>query len=555
MNAMFVDILKKLTAEQGKEALLNPAKCKALLADYTKGEYKKESRLLLQAIDAGVSKAIDTTGELELCKRQQIKVLHEEYGMDQEIAANVVDMLALVLRGEQETETSHVCSNCGKELQKEWKSCPYCSTPVAKTNQAAGSAISSGSGGGGYGVSLIDSDDDIIRACTEEIKSCPNLPEAYEMRGSAYFNKAQYDMAIRDYTEAIKLNPNKEDYYIGRGDAYKEDGEYDMAIKDYTEAIRLNPRNVNGYMKRAVCYFDKGCDCDEDDEDEAEKVCKDCNEAAFRDYTEAIRLDPKKADAYIGRGDLYKIEDKFDMAIKDYTEALRLDPNDSFGYWKRGDTYFYKAQYDMAIKDYTECIRLNPSNYFVYRFRGDAYRNIAQYDLAIRNYTDAIRLKPDYTDAYCWRGKSYRQLGQISQAIQDYETALSLNPNIDRVQRWLRNIKDLQLPVVDGQILKTSQFVRAKGIFSFEDGNLFLCKDRLEWKGNKDNIVIPIEKISSVKFYSETSKNSGFTIKLDDNSKYHFITLTEYIHDNEESKQEMESWISAINDVRNGILG
>jgi len=36
MNTMFFDILKKLTAEQGKEALLNPSKCKALLADYTK---------------------------------------------------------------------------------------------------------------------------------------------------------------------------------------------------------------------------------------------------------------------------------------------------------------------------------------------------------------------------------------------------------------------------------------------------------------------------------------------------------------------------------------
>jgi hypothetical protein len=42
MDSTFITILQKLISEQGKEALLNPAKCKALLADYTHGEYKKD---------------------------------------------------------------------------------------------------------------------------------------------------------------------------------------------------------------------------------------------------------------------------------------------------------------------------------------------------------------------------------------------------------------------------------------------------------------------------------------------------------------------------------
>jgi len=136
MNSMFIDILKKLIADQGREALLNPSKCKAFLADYTKGEYKKESHLLLQAIDAGVQKAIDTTGELELCKLQQIRVLKEELFLAAEAAEDVVDTLALVLRGKQESAASPICPNCGKELQKEWKTCPYCGTVVVKIQQA-----------------------------------------------------------------------------------------------------------------------------------------------------------------------------------------------------------------------------------------------------------------------------------------------------------------------------------------------------------------------------------------------------------------------------------
>jgi len=100
MDKGFIDILQKLTAEQGKEALLNPVKCKAFLADYTKGEYKKESRLLLQALETGVQKEIITTQELEICKKQQARLLQDEYFLAAEIASDVVDTLVLFLRGE-----------------------------------------------------------------------------------------------------------------------------------------------------------------------------------------------------------------------------------------------------------------------------------------------------------------------------------------------------------------------------------------------------------------------------------------------------------------------
>jgi len=131
MNSTFVDILRKLISEQGREVLLNARTCKALLADYTRGEYKKESRLVLQAIEAGVAKEINGTVELEICKKQQARELQEEYGLAEAVAADIVDTFALVLRAGQKSvpTQSEACKKCGKELQKEWKVCPYCGTP------------------------------------------------------------------------------------------------------------------------------------------------------------------------------------------------------------------------------------------------------------------------------------------------------------------------------------------------------------------------------------------------------------------------------------------
>jgi hypothetical protein len=99
MDKAFITIVQKLIAEQGKDALLNAAKCKGLLADYTCGEYKKESRLLLQALEAGTAKAIASTTELQICKLQQIRYLQDEFFITQDIATGVVDLLELVLRG------------------------------------------------------------------------------------------------------------------------------------------------------------------------------------------------------------------------------------------------------------------------------------------------------------------------------------------------------------------------------------------------------------------------------------------------------------------------
>jgi len=101
MNPEFIAILKKLVTEQGKEVLFNSTKCKAFLADYTHGEFKKESRLLIQTVEAGVPKAIDTSDEISQCKQQQIRVLREEFFIVEEIATDVIDTLYLLLRGEK----------------------------------------------------------------------------------------------------------------------------------------------------------------------------------------------------------------------------------------------------------------------------------------------------------------------------------------------------------------------------------------------------------------------------------------------------------------------
>jgi len=100
MEQAFIDIVKQMVKEHGGASLMDVKKCKALLTDYTKNEYKKQSRLLLLTVEEDVPKIIEGAQDLAACKKAQIKELEEDCGISHLFAAEIVNLLALVLRGD-----------------------------------------------------------------------------------------------------------------------------------------------------------------------------------------------------------------------------------------------------------------------------------------------------------------------------------------------------------------------------------------------------------------------------------------------------------------------
>jgi formylglycine-generating enzyme required for sulfatase activity len=142
MDTQFIAIVQKLLAEQGKDAMDNTSRFKSFLANYfslfslTGTEYQEECRLLMQAIEAGVAKAISSAQELAICKKQQIKMLQEEHFLAEGAAVDVVDALGLVLRGD--TSRTRMSGKAGEGM-------PATGT-LAVTVVTAGTLRISGSG-------------------------------------------------------------------------------------------------------------------------------------------------------------------------------------------------------------------------------------------------------------------------------------------------------------------------------------------------------------------------------------------------------------------------
>ena len=282
----FIDILKQLVKEQGNDALTDAKRCKAFLADITKNEFKKECRFILQAVEAGAAKAIEGTDDLALCKQAKIKELNDDYGLDPSIAADTVNALALVLRGEQVGVKNPVEVSANKEAVDAFD----------------------------RGVEQLNKKKDYAKAIeefSEAIRLDPNYSKAYRYRGQTYFNIKQYDLAINDCTEALRIGPESAMAYQDRGSSYYfGKKQYDLAIKDFTEATKIKPDHAMFYKYRGDCYR-----------------MTEQYELAIKDFTEAIRFEPNSAFAYGIRGAAYCGLGQKDLAKQDLEKAISLDPN------------------------------------------------------------------------------------------------------------------------------------------------------------------------------------------------------------------------------------
>ena len=286
-------------------------------------------------------------------------------------------------------------------------------------------------------------------------------PQGYLQRGIEVHQKGEREEAITYYTTVILPSPDDTAQppdkdilawaHHHRGTAHMSENPkesvVDLAISDFDKAIQLkmeviasvseNPDRVRrlekelskAYVYRANAYYWKKGDSDN----------------AIADYTKAIELDPKSAEAYKDRGISYLSDGNIDEAIRDYTKAIELDPESAEAYKNRAIAYLGKSDFDNVITDYTKAIELDPDDTSIYRYRGLAHFGNSETDKAIDDFSRAIQLDSDSADAYYNRGVVQLRLQDWEGAKADLTTAAKNGLDIaNEFQQDYGRIKDFE---------------------------------------------------------------------------------------------------------------
>ena len=158
-------------------------------------------------------------------------------------------------------------------------------------------------------------------------------------------------------------------------------------------------------------------------------VKKGQTDEAFKQYQEAIRLNPDDPNAHNNLGNALVKKGQIDEAITQIQEALRLKPDYAEAHNTLGAALHKMGQIDEAISQLQEALRLKPDYAEAHNNLGTALGEKGQIDEAISQYQEAIRLKPDYALAHNNLGIALYRKGRASEAIRQFQEALRLKPD------------------------------------------------------------------------------------------------------------------------------
>ena len=175
-------------------------------------------------------------------------------------------------------------------------------------------------------------------------------------QGLVWFAQAEYDRASESFTKVLEISPyGEENYkvYFNRGMAYLKNRDYEKAIFDFTKAMEMAPQK-----DKEIVYFSfksRG------DAWQGKREYPN----AIKDYSDALQLFPQHESVkhvYQGRAWAALNMEKYDDAIADFTAALSLDGKMANAYYGRGLAWYKKGDPQRAMQDAKEAVKLKSGN-------------------------------------------------------------------------------------------------------------------------------------------------------------------------------------------------
>ncbi len=174
--------------------------------------------------------------------------------------------------------------------------------------------------------------------------------------------------------------------------------------------------------------------------------------AALIEIDETLGPDPTNssgpidAQDYINRGDARGSRAEYDKANADYTKAIELKPKFAEAFLHRGHSLILQEKTNEAVADFREALRLDPQAAEGYEYLGYIYENGNDNEKAVQNYQKAIQLGTH-------RPPVYARLAWIlltgPESLQNHQQGLELARKACILSDWKESQMIVQLVYAD----------------------------------------------------------------------------------------------------------
>ncbi len=250
----------------------------------------------------------------------------------------------------------------------------------------------------------------IVSACGVNKKA-----EIHYQDGLVHLTEMRFIKAIESFSTAIERDKYHAKAYFSRGMTNAAMSDYEPAYRDFQQAININPLMAEAHIEIGKIML--------------RRSLPDYS-AALRSYSRAIDIQPDNAEAFLLRGILRSEMWEMDAALRDMDKHIQLSPRSYKGYFHRAKIHQRREDYSLALVDANMAIEINPSFTEAYNLRGVLHLSYKNYQAAEGDFVLATGTTTNPGKVFFYLGQARYGLKNYRGAIEAFTESLNLAPGI-----------------------------------------------------------------------------------------------------------------------------
>lgn len=190
--------------------------------------------------------------------------------------------------------------------------------------------------------------------------------------------EGQHAQAVSRLSEAL-TSVSSGALFDARGHAYRDAGDFEAALRDHSMAVCLEPFSSRYLLNRGNALLKQ-----------KEFL------AAIEDFDRVIEMAPDLAKAHNSRAYCYQRVGRDDDALAGYLRSIEIAPTYASPHYNLGALRLTQGKLTEAIASFTRAYELKPDDATPLVLRADAYSELGDFQSALSDLEQVRRQHPDY---------------------------------------------------------------------------------------------------------------------------------------------------------------
>jgi len=191
------------------------------------------------------------------------------------------------------------------------------------------------------------------------------LGSLYTNLGKALFVQGRTAEAVAAYRKALEIDPEVPEAHNNLGVALASQGQIKEAVAHYRQALKINPdyAQARSNLEAVLGGSSRGGEAASGLVNDGVALARQGRtEEAIALFRQALRVDPRSANAHIDLGVALAAQGKAQESIAEYRQALAIAPDSALAHNNLGFALAGQGRLKEAVVEYRQALKINPDD-------------------------------------------------------------------------------------------------------------------------------------------------------------------------------------------------